>query len=1311
MKVNLGSGQAYLPGWVNVDSSLDVQADIHLDAAEFVRQYGREVEQVFMGHVLEHLMPGDALVLLRLLNERLPAGAVVSAVTPDMAAIWDAYRAGEIDSYQLNASFIYSYAQPSHHVWCYDQSSLLELFKRAGFPDPEPLDPLSWEPVFHKEGVESRWQAGVKASSLGKAVRQLDAPPDILSLTWEKIQQEIASREGRQQDGVTTDELLVRKVELLRESLRRERGERLATAAEYDDVLRRLEEAQRDARLAEERQKALVQKAVEAGVELTLDDDEETAEAVGTGPKILPQNSPVVPPVRERVNTSSSGGVKAKLRRYASAKLPEGSTQREVAKAALDTHREGVEFGRRVKRAWRGRAISAGKIRPKAITYDTWLAGHVIGPDAVRLQKLWAEVTADKVSIQVLIMPGPGSARSTINSLRKQSWPYWNAAICTALGAPSPIADERVSIAAVDTHSPRDAANAKVAGTPGDFVIVLRAGDVLQPDCLFTVASAVHQDPLLEVVVWDDDLIGASGERSHPRFRPSYSPEMLLGADYVGGACAIRRSAFLAGGGLLGQFGRHDSWNLLLSLDLADDRISRVSRVLSSTTDRPAPDPATAPLVVQRVLDRRGWDATAELVDQVVRVCWRLATAPHVTVIIPTRHNRKMLSTCLPSLARTDYPSFDVVIVDNGGRSPANEEWYSQFEDQLDLRVMWWTETPFNYSAVNNAGAKDAKGEVLVFLNDDTELLDPSWMRELVGWSLQPEIGVAGLQLIGPDDEIQHTGVILGLGGFADHIFEGTDPHQDSIFGRNDWYRNCLAVTGACLAIRRDLYDRIGGLDERFILCGSDVALGLDTVLRGYRNVCSPFGTVRHLESATRGSDVPRWDFFMSYWRYNSWLFGGDPYFSPNVALSSRVPMLRTAEEPTTQQRVSIPLGRSFTAFQQSTTDSESRMLANMCRALPLDVAAVDALHADNAEPFAVRTINWFIPDIDSPFYGGINTAFRIADELARRHDVQNRFVVWGQPNEFFVRSALAAAFPALRQSEILFYAEPTPSVLQSLPSADASIATLWVTAYAVTHFPNTRRKFYLIQDFEPMFYPASTLYALAEETYSLGLYGLCNTENLAKIYDTEYHGKGMSFTPAVDPSVFHANGRVDRTDDAPVTVFVYGRPGHWRNCWEMTSLALEELKRRLGDKVRIVTAGAWATGGGAEMDVKRLGLLDYRATGELYRTCDVGVALTVSKHPSYLPLELMACGVPVVAFDNPWGYWVLEDGKNSLMAKRTVDSLADRLEALCVNAEKRRRMSENALQTIAAAHSDWEKALAPIYPYLCDPEGRRVES
>ena len=201
-----------------------------------------------------------------------------------------------------------------------------------------------------------------------------------------------------------------------------------------------------------------------------------------------------------------------------------------------------------------------------------------------------------------------------------------------------------------------------------------------------------------------------------------------------------------------------------------------------------------------------------------------------------------------------------------------------------------------------------------------------------------------------------------------------------------------------------------------------------------------------------------------------------------------------------------------------------------------------------------------------------------------------------------------------------------------------------------------------MIQDFEPMFYPAGTLYALAEESYRLGLYGICNTEHMRGSTSSATAARGCRSSPRSTPA--SSTPRAARSSarlDQVATVFVYARPGHWRNCWELASLALEELKDRLGDRVRIVTAGSWARPDDLGTGIEHLGLLDYRETGDLYRTCDVGVALTVSEHPSYLPLELMACGVPVVAFDNPAGHWLLRDHENSLLARRTVDSLSAR--------------------------------------------------
>jgi glycosyltransferase involved in cell wall biosynthesis len=545
--------------------------------------------------------------------------------------------------------------------------------------------------------------------------------------------------------------------------------------------------------------------------------------------------------------------------------------------------------------------------------------------------------------------------------------------------------------------------------------------------------------------------------------------------------------------------------------------------------------------------------------------------------------------------------------------------------------------------------------------------------------------------------------VILGLNGFADHLFQGVTQGSPSLLGPTTWYRNVLAVTAACLAVRRSFFEELGGFDERFRLCGSDVVLGLDAVVAGKRNVCSPFGGVHHLESATRASYVPHEDFFASYWRYQRWIFAGDPYFSPNLSLGSRIPTLRARLEQSAADRLAEPLGREIKIFRQSTDEAEVDLVARGCRVSDADVKAIETLHAHNAHPFAPKTINWFLPELDSPFYGGINTALRMADHLGRVHGVENRFVLWAHPNDGFHRSAIAAAFPSLADSPI--YYDLSMRAAAGIPACDVSISTLWVTAFVAAHFASARRKFYLIQDFEPMFYPAGTMYALAEESYRLGLYGLCNTENLLRLYDS-YGGRGMSFFPAVDRNVFHPVGRRERDPDDPVTVFVYARPGHWRNCWELASLALQELKSHLGDRVRIVTAGSWARPEDVGTGIQHLGLLDYRETGNLYRTCDVGVALTVSEHPSYLPLELMACGVPVVAFANPAGNWLLRNGENCLLARRTVDGLSRQLERIVVDHELRASLAERGLRDIDESYSSWDKSFSGIYEYLSDPEG-----
>jgi GT2 family glycosyltransferase/glycosyltransferase involved in cell wall biosynthesis len=985
---------------------------------------------------------------------------------------------------------------------------------------------------------------------------------------------------------------------------------------------------------------------------------------------------------------------------------PRGSVTRSALRVARQVSRDLVDYMPRARSIWRLAAQPAA-VEPD---YRDWLARTSVTPGQLVDQIERSAIDGRGTAVEVVVLPSlraPNgrAAAETIEALVQQTDPAWRAHVLAGTGADDVRCDDRrVTVVHLEGRDPLALADRLMSeGDPAALVVVLEAGDLVEPDWVFELRCHAWDDPEARLLHWDDDVLDADGGLVDPRIRPGWSPDTLLGANYLGRSFAVRRAAVVDAGGVRTDLADTTWWDLVLRLDLDEGSVARIPRVLVHLVRRLVESRDRAVGVVQEHFERNGRAGAVEPGLAGLRVRWALDEPPPVTIVIPTRHNVEMLSRCLPSLAATDYPSFDVVIIDNGGRSPDAEAWYAEHADGLDLAVRWWDE-PFNYSRVNNVAAADAKGEVLVFLNDDTELVDPGWLREMVGWAVQPDIGLVGLQLLDGDGRIQHGGVIVGVNGFADHLFAGMAPHSDSLMGPTDWYRDVLSVTAACVAVERSLFERVGGFDERFILCGSDVVLGFDTRFLGLRNVVSAAATVLHLESVTRGSSVPVCDFHASYWRYQKYMRGGDPYFSPALSPWSGAPALRGADESNPMRAVGDVLGRDFTVFRQKADEAESVWLSDICRADDATVDAVEALHAGTRGRVDVTSVNWFFPDIDSPFYGGINTALRIADHLARHHGVAQRFVVMANPNEDFFRSALAAAFPALADVPVTFIEGPTDPDLDRVPYADVSIATLWVTAYSVARFGATRRKFYLIQDFEPQFYPAGTNYALTEEGYRLGLYGLCNTRRLLDIYRGQYGGTGGAFMPAVDQTVFHAEDRRPLRHEGPVTVFVYARPGHWRNCWEMASLALAQLKERYGDDVRIVTAGSWARPDDLGRGIEHLGLIDYRDTGELYRRCDVGVALTVSAHPSYLPLELMACGVPVVAFDNPAGDWILHHDQNSLRCRRTVDGLAGALDRLVGDAEARERLGKGALETIAEGFSDWDRALSGVYDILCDP-------
>lgn len=366
------------------------------------------------------------------------------------------------------------------------------------------------------------------------------------------------------------------------------------------------------------------------------------------------------------------------------------------------------------------------------------------------------------------------------------------------------------------------------------------------------------------------------------------------------------------------------------------------------------------------------------------------------------------------------------------------------------------------------------------------------------------------------------------------------------------------------------------------------------------------------------------------------------------------------------------------------------------------DVDEIRRSHAAATGRREVRTVNWFIPDFENPFYGGIHTIFRFADHFQREHGVENRFVVVGTGPAEYIRSGLRVTFPELQDAPIILVPGDVDRRLADVPPADAAICTLWVTAYPMARWHGADRYFSFVQDFEPMFYPAGPLYALAEETYRMGFYGIANTPPLKQVYES-YGGPAVSFSPSIDADVFHAR-RSPRKPEDPFTVFMYARPGHPRNCYELAVAALGRLKETMADRVRIVTAGSWADATSLPW-LDHRGLLAYGETADLYRRCDVGLVLSVSKHPTYIPLQLMASGALVVANHNPANGWLLRDEENALLADPTAASLAGALERGLVDQDLRERLTAQAEADIRDRHADWASQIERVHEFICDPE------
>jgi GT2 family glycosyltransferase len=411
------------------------------------------------------------------------------------------------------------------------------------------------------------------------------------------------------------------------------------------------------------------------------------------------------------------------------------------------------------------------------------------------------------------------------------------------------------------------ATNAGIDVAKGDYVVFLDHDDELTADCLWELALAVNRTDA-DFIYSDEDKILPSDMFSEPFYKPDWSPDAIMSTMFTCHVSAVRRTLLSQLGGLRSEYDGAQDWDLVLRIAEATSRIAHVPKVLYHWRVIPgsvAADLAEKPYAVdasvrarEAALLRRGLKGEVEPLPNLpghARVKYALRGTPLVSIVIPSRDNGAVLTQCIDSIMRrSSYRDFEIVIMDNGSTDSDTIAKLKAAAANPQVKVISH-DFPFNYSEINNVGARHARGEILLFLNDDTEVISKDWLDRMAGYAQLAHVGAVGAKLIFPKTRsMQHCGIVnLAVG--PGHAFLAGDADTPIAFARNMLEYNWLAVTGACLMIERTKFDDAGGFDETFPIAYNDVELCFRLVEGGLYNVLCPSVELLHHESLTRGDD------------------------------------------------------------------------------------------------------------------------------------------------------------------------------------------------------------------------------------------------------------------------------------------------------------------------------------------------------------------------------------------------------------------------------------------------------------------------
>ena len=564
--------------------------------------------------------------------------------------------------------------------------------------------------------------------------------------------------------------------------------------------------------------------------------------------------------------------------------------------------------------------------------YDTWLRIMRVSRQELFEQRKTKFSYAPKFSVVVPLYHTPAKfLKDLVRSMMYQSYANWE--LCLVNASPEDVhltsllenwamRDKRIRVIRLEKNlGIAQNTNAGIAASTGEFIAFLDHDDFLEPDALFCYADALNKDKTIDVFYSDEDKTDEyAAHYFYPHFKSDFNIDLLHANNYMCHFLAVRKSLVDTVGGLNEKFDGAQDYDFVLRLTEHTKKIYHCPRILyhwrcsNQSTAANQGNKMYAIHAGKAALNahykRLGWNARAQegAVDGWYQTKFTLKEEPLVSILIPNKDHTDDLDVCLNSFfERADYQNYEFIIIENNSVLPETFAYYEKIEKEHDnVKVVYW-EAGFNYSAINNFGFKFAKGDYIMLLNNDVELITP----DMLGFCMRPEVGIVGAKLLYNDHTVQHAGVLVGAGGLADHVFKGIHEDDPGYMGRAISSQDVSAVTAACLLVKRSVYEEVGGLEDEFQVAFNDVDFCLKVRKAGYLIVYDADVKLFHYESKSRGMEDTTERFIRfgnemmllnSKWDILSTFV--DPYYNPNLSYLEYYKINHTIKEARKQQLI-----------------------------------------------------------------------------------------------------------------------------------------------------------------------------------------------------------------------------------------------------------------------------------------------------------------------------------------------------------------------------------------------------------------------